>query len=812
MTKYNGNIKNLLQGVSQQPRRDRRPEQNAEQINCYSSIEDGVGKRPGGRQDLAGLVIGSFGNAAKHSYDRGDGSERYTMAVGNSGFHVVDVLTGTLRNTSSSPAGAVDYLQDFTASGTDPKDYLRLFTIADTTLLVNTTATPAMENTASRPDWQAAVHCVAANYGFTYSIRIDGVTVASYTTPSTITVTISSTTQDISKPVSLKTSDIMTQLWNGGLSAWVTANGVTASRSFDNSVIVLTKDTGTFNFEVYDANNNNDLKIVGDSHTVYEDLPAKCLPGYKVKITGHDRDEANDYYVEFIRDDGKTDVGRGHWKESVGFDVLQSFDEETMPHQIIRESNGDFTLSPNTWVDRKAGDDDSNPVPSFIGKTIKSIGTYQDRLVLISEENAIASVTYDQFNMFSESVIQSSDDDPIDTSSSDNKVTNLEHLLIFNSSLLVFSDKAQFIHPEEKAFTSKLFALSSKSRYSMDIAAPPVASATSVFFPYRFGEFIGVREYKTEALTGTVTAKAVTQHVQKYIPGRCEQIVSSTDYDILVVRSSGDAKSLHVYEWFDQDATRKQSAWHTWTFRTDIQHIDIIQDLLYVWFINDNGTVTYMELDLADRNSNGLEFPLRMDYYAEYVATDDGDNWLITKDLSLFPAGSDDSFIVVGGINSGIEGAEPYWEKAPGDIGMLINKETVPNPTGSPTFYLGVAFDGYVQITNPYVRDQLGNPKTATKTTLKTMIFNVTKTGYLAVQVDKTNAASYVHEFNSKVIGSPAYLLDSQAPLHDASIRVPIRTDADRCTITIGSNRHLPFHVSDIDWSCTYTETGRRTI
>ncbi len=47
MTKYNGNIGNLLQGVSQQARRDRRQEQVGAMTNCYASVTNGTGKRPG---------------------------------------------------------------------------------------------------------------------------------------------------------------------------------------------------------------------------------------------------------------------------------------------------------------------------------------------------------------------------------------------------------------------------------------------------------------------------------------------------------------------------------------------------------------------------------------------------------------------------------------------------------------------------------------------------------------------------------------------------------------------------------------------
>ncbi len=45
MTLYNGLIQNLLQGVSQQSRLERRPEQLESQVNCLSSVTAGLGNK-----------------------------------------------------------------------------------------------------------------------------------------------------------------------------------------------------------------------------------------------------------------------------------------------------------------------------------------------------------------------------------------------------------------------------------------------------------------------------------------------------------------------------------------------------------------------------------------------------------------------------------------------------------------------------------------------------------------------------------------------------------------------------------------------
>lgn len=102
MTVYNGNITNLLQGVSQQPRRDRRPEQLEVQKNAFSNITMGVGKRPGTTIGSTQLNIPGFSTAKKHTYDRGSGSERYTIIAGDGVLKVIDLETGTERTVNGS--------------------------------------------------------------------------------------------------------------------------------------------------------------------------------------------------------------------------------------------------------------------------------------------------------------------------------------------------------------------------------------------------------------------------------------------------------------------------------------------------------------------------------------------------------------------------------------------------------------------------------------------------------------------------------------------------------------------------------------
>jgi len=804
MTEYNGSISNLLQGVSQQSRLERRPEQLESQTNCFSSVTQNIGKRPGSQILTHGSTTDYPTTAAYHEYDRGDTSERYSLVVKSGAIRVTDLLDGADKTVDLDGHGA--YL-----ASSDPEADFRFHTIADTTFILNKSIVPAMgTTTAAASIWQSIIYCSRASYGMTYRVISNGTLIAECSTPST--VTISATSMD--KTITLKTTDIIDCLytgatvglatWNaagtfvGGVSAWATAN--LAGKAQGDDVIYLYDSTDR-KIEVEDDNHGNDLRTFGQTIDTYDKLPRVCYDGYKVKVSGLDSTIYNDYYVTFEAENG-AGVGHGVWKESAGFGVDTAFDPATMPHTLIPNANRTtFTLGEIDWVDRQAGDDDTNPKPSFVGTEISDILTYQGRLVLVSEENVVASGTFDHYNFFAETVTQESPADPIDSASSDNQVTNLHNGLVFNASLVLFSDRAQFVHPSETPFTTGTFGLSSKARFKNLIDCAPVASATSIFFPYQSGEFTGIREMQVENVTGNLLAEDTTSHVDHYVSGTAEQLVSSTDYNILIVRPGSDTDALYVFQWFNQEGKRKQAAWHRWDFEGTVQHIALIQDKLYLW--KQIGSVVSIEyLDLADTDTPDVAFPVRLDDQDIITASSDGTNWKIDCTQWVTTRGISRSDLkVVAGDDTGIEGSIAEYSNHSTDANAFVVPKVAVTSVGAPDFIVGSTISASGELTNPYVRDQQGKPKTKSVLRLGSMKFNCSNTGALDIVVQKDNSTTYTKEFNARLIDNTNFVLDEPPALLDVEIRVPVRSDSNRCSITFESDSHLPFYISSIDWT-----------
>ena len=815
--RYNGAIDNLLQGVSQQSEKERRPEQVNEQINCTSSIINGLGKRPG-TYNLKRYNSGFFPSEPKfYSYDRGDLDERYLFAVGEAGIIAIDLLTG-----SQVP---VNFEADASYLDVDHKDDLVFYTIADTTFVLNKQVVPETgEPTVTGDEWNALIYCKRANWGKTYEIVIDGETVSYYTTPATVTLAVSSDEQEVSKDITLKTTDVIAELLPD-LQTWADSEGVNIEWYGD--VIYLHKSVGDYSVLLLDDNNGADFISIGKSISQYSDLPEIAANGFKVQVTGIDKTAINDYYVEFNAEN-TSGIGRGVWEESAGFGIDTNFVASTMPHKLVREADGEFYFRNIEWVPRTSGDDNTNPVPSFVGSTISDINTYQGRLVLTTEENQCASVTFDYFNFWSDSVIQDSDDDPIDTASSDNQVTNLHHSLVFNSSLISFSDKAQFIHPGDSPFTSKTFSLSSKARYQSNINCEPVASANSVFFPYDFGRYTGLQEMRIENVTGNLSIQNTTEQCKKYIKGSAVQIETSTDYNIVVVRTD-TSDDLYVYEWYDRDNKRLQAAWHKWVFDAPVEYMKIISDKLYL-LIKRGVDYCIEYLDLADQNTEGIEFPVRLDLLESIEPTETTENYVITPTITDYQGVNITDLVVLGGNSSGLEGTELAFDIV-GDT-ILVSKDIVQETevyitddaddvllddaddlirdSSTLKFVVGIPYASECEITNPYVRDQFDKPKTLGRLRLGSMRFNVADTGHIEFEVT-TGTNVYTKVYNTRIIDERLFRLNAPPSIVETTVPVSIRSDRDRCSVKIKSDKHLPFYVSDIDWSGEYYEAGRRT-
>ena len=174
MTLVSSQIPTFSGGVSQQPPSQRLNSQLEEQINGLSSVSKGLQKRPP-CEHVAKIYDIPIKNAFLHTINR-DENERYLVALLDHDLKVFDLKGNEM--IVNFPEGkayleATDYRNSFTA-----------LTVSDYTFITNKTQRVQMDTATSpqRPH-EALIYVKLGNYGKTYSIIINDVVVASYTTP-----------------------------------------------------------------------------------------------------------------------------------------------------------------------------------------------------------------------------------------------------------------------------------------------------------------------------------------------------------------------------------------------------------------------------------------------------------------------------------------------------------------------------------------------------------------------------------------------------------------------------------------------------
>ena len=398
-------IPNLVQGVSQQPEVLRLNSQAGEQINGFSSVVEGLKKRPP-TEYVAKLSNSALNNAYIHTINR-DANERYNVVItnGSVAVYTIDGVSKTVVNATN----ATNYL-----ASSNPKSDFICMTVADFTFIVNKQKVTQMATTQSPAKVEQAIYSVLQGVNNTkYSITIDG---------NTFSFTSSNTS----------TEDIR----DGVKSACGSISNITFADVGASSFSII-KSTGTLTVSASDAFGDDASQVVKDKVTNFSDLPVPAINNQVVQVTGDSDNGFDDYYVKFISADQL-------WEETVAPSQFTSFDVASMPHVLIRTLDGNFrftqvdgngysinigggrlvTQSVPAWGDRICGDLNSVPDPTFIGRRINDIFFHKNRLGFLSDENVIMSRSGEYYEFFPETITQTLDTDPIDVGEYTHKSLN----------------------------------------------------------------------------------------------------------------------------------------------------------------------------------------------------------------------------------------------------------------------------------------------------------------------------------------------------------------------------------------------------
>lgn len=683
--------------------------------------------------------------------------------------------------TASTSYKSMDYFQ-----GAAKEDF-KVISVADFTFIVNRSKTVAMTGvTDGDRDPEGIVHIQQAVNSQEYRIYIDGVEEAFFT----------SGAPDRSSQVA---SELKTDLdTNIGADYDITL--------LDNIIYLFRDDGANFSLRVEDSFGNQVSVGVKDTVQKFTDLPPRGIDGFKVKIVGTNDDEFSDFWVEYS--EGASGDEGGKWIETVAPGIDNDFDATTMPHTLVREANGTFTLGQSAWGSRVAGDELSAPEPTFVGRKINDVYFFRNRLGFVSDENVIMSEQGDFFNLWPVTVTTLLDTDRIDVAGSTNKVAILQNAVPHNERLLLFSEQAQFVIDPGDVLSPRSVAIVQTTEFEADKDVRPVVVGRSVYFPQKSGNFSRIREMFVDNLSDQSDAADVTSHVPKYVPKNLVKLAGSSSEDLLLCLSGETTEDhrLYVYKFLfgeSDGAFRKvQSAWSQWSWDSAdlILNVDFIDNTLYLVIERSDGV--YLEsMDLQPGlTESGLPFLVHLDrktsLTGSYSAGTDTTTWTL-------PYSDAGTFEVI--LGSGFTGQE-------GDR-LSVSHPTNTTVTATGDFSAAAAWVGRVYtfsytLSEQFVRESNGNRAIASgNLKIRTLSFSYADTGFFKAKVTPEFRTTYEYPFTGAIIGQTVI---GTVNIDTGIFKFPIGAKSSQVSIELENDSPLPCAFLNGEWEGLYVIRSRR--
>ena len=807
-------IPTLLRGISQSSDSSKQSDHADIQDNADSNPVVGLIKRSG-IQHIANLSTSTLGNVHIQTINR-DVNERYVAIFSNGNVKVYE-LDGT-EKTVNKPDGTA-YLNT-----SNPRDTIKTVTIADFTFVVNTNQITAMDSSLSAGNiTQAIIFVQQVSNDTIYSITVDGVTV----------------TDDTTNDSSLSTSQVAADL-QSGLNAGL--SGFTIARS--GSVIHIKKNDGSnFSIDGTDTQGNTQLTIVKNSVQRFTDLPTVSPNGMVVEVKGDENTNFDNYYVKFVTNNGNA-LEEGQWEETVEAGIEFKFNYATMPHVLIRQADGNFrfarvdgdtyTISGTDytlplWGERTAGDIDSAPDPSFIGRKINNVFFFRNRLGFLADDNVILSNVSEFFNFFPDTVLTVVDSHPIDVAASHTKVAILKHAVTMGEQLILFSDQTQFVLTSSSdTLTPKTANVVVATEFESSDSAQPVGSGSSIYYLTQKGSFAGVREYITQENVAIKEASNITIHVPRLIPSNIFKLAVSNNQDILVCVGTDNPNKLFINRWlFGNQGQKVLNSWFTFTINENrsIKNVDFIGTDLFL-VIEEANTVTLekipFESDFKETNAD-FEFHLdhklteadvtvsynsstnkttftlpyrlraKMEVIGRYLASNETSTFVDLNQTTntLRPATIIQSTNLTNGSTATIEAEGDYRNAKviigePYDMHYRFSKQRI---TETPQQNSAEIISSRLQLHHFYIKFE--------------------RSGFFQVEVTPELRDTSTHKFSGRFLGAASAAI-GQLNLETGTFRVPIMSRADKVNIDVKNKTFLPTLLASAEYEAMFHMKSRR--
>ena len=774
--------------------------------------------------------------------------------------------TGTDQNTleytltNSANADLTLESRNYATTGvTSPKEDLKLFTTGDVTYVLNTKKTVAKETTKSRPlNNEALVFIKQGDFDKKYGVRVNqGSTEFSnftfsgssqrgtggppptryYNTSENAESTkileslFAETAADVFDASGLDANKRVTRPLNLNI-----ADSLGSNSSFNSDLISpqlgVISYSGDGDFTIYpdDALAGEGIGIVHRTVATLNDLPTICRHRYKVMVRGDADAAEDDRYLQFLVNGSDSTtaagtVGEGTWQETSGDEIENRIDVTTMPLMLKSTGVDTFELNHMPLDILAAGDQDTNPDPSFIGHTIDGAFQFKGRLGFLT--GASVSMTevkfggYDgaldlqKYNFYRTSVTSLLDSDPIDVTISSSKVIKLRSAIAFQENLVLFSDFSQFVLRGGELLTPKTVAINPITEYEYEESVDPIALGSYIYFPFTRGSHVGVREFTVNSNTDVFDANEITAHVPQYIPqkvisGAKKGVVSMTGASSENLMALTDGTDIYIYKYFFSGNEKVLSAWSKFTLsKGGIRGIGFVDSDLFIVQSYESGSINQthlLKIPLENKFRDPEGYNTHLDRRVEATFNADAATPEFTIPYRVSP---DETLQVY--TKDGLLVQNLASPTVVGNTTKLTFNENVVGGglSGSVTVYVGVAYTMKYTFSEQIFKASSGDKMSQTNGRM--LIRNGTvffeNTSHFNVKVTPKLRDTTTAPFNATVVQST---VEGNMPLESGAFRFPVFTNPKDTVITIENDSAGPCNLQSAEFESFVHQRSRR--
>ena len=568
------------------------------------------------------------------------------------------------------------------------------------------------------------------------------------------------------------------------------------------------------------------MTIVTNEANSISELPTNCRHNYVVKIV-NSGDDDDDYFLKFKQANAGTGnqnyFGEGVWEECPAPNLEIEIDQDTMPIKIVREEAGStypqgrFRIQTIDWIKRDVGDDNTNPVPSFIGSNIEKLLFFRNRLCALSKGNAILSKTNDFFNFFSTTAMAESTADPIDLQASSTFPTTLFDGIEVNSGLLIFSSNQQFmLTTDSDALTPSTAKINYLSAYNYNPETVPFSMGVTSGFINSTGKNSRIFEMADIKREGEPTVLEQSKLVSKLLPIDLTKPTTSKENSLLLLGTLG-GNEVWGFRFYNNGERRVQSAWFRWSLTGNLLHHVILDDVYYVVVSDDNDSnnVILESFDVKKQDDTkliGIEnYPIHLDRHTEMSALA-ANTYNATTNKTTFakPTGYESSAqLALYNRNAG-DDIGRYALATP--VSGTTNLEVEGNWTGS-TLMLGYLYDYLVEIPTIYVTQAAGEKSrsdTRSSLVIHRLHFAFGAIGNIDTVIKRRGRVDYTTNFSAAEIDS---IKANELPIVEDYIQtIPVYERNTNLTIQIKSTHPSPATLHSMNWEGDYNPRYYRRV